>query len=96
MDWIRYKKYKDTAAKTKKPIALKIPLAIIFEVTISIFFEDKDKKNSLTSSELNFYNLKTLNYGSNLKPALTPPTANKADILVFCPSVNIYIKSSSV
>ena len=34
MDWIRYKKYNDTEAKTKKPIALKIPFAIIFEVTI--------------------------------------------------------------
>jgi len=43
-DCIRYKKYSDTAAKTKNPIALKIPFAIIFEVIISVFLEDKDKK----------------------------------------------------
>jgi len=41
---MRYKKYKDIVAKTKTPIALNIPAAIIFEFTILFFFEDNDKK----------------------------------------------------
>ena len=76
---MRYKKYKDIVAKTKTPIALNIPAAIIFEFTI-IFFEDKDKKNSLTSSE--FYILKTGKFYIP-KPALAPPETNRADILDF-------------
>lgn len=41
---MRYKKYKDTAAKIKNPTALTIPFAIIFEVTIYYFLSIKIKK----------------------------------------------------
>ena len=54
IDCIKYTKYKDKAAKTKSPIALNIPFAIIFEVIIYCFLDVKDKKNSLTSSEFIF------------------------------------------
>ena len=36
--------YNKIAAKTKKTTALKIPLAIIFDVIIFIYFDDKDIK----------------------------------------------------
>ena len=44
IDWMRYKKYKDAAAKIKNPTALIIPFAIIFEVTIYYFLRIKIKK----------------------------------------------------
>jgi hypothetical protein len=57
----------DIVAKTKTPIALNIPAAIIFEFTILIF-QDKDKKNSLTSSE--FYILKKYSFIFRNQPLL--------------------------
>lgn len=42
-DCIKYKKYKEIAAKTRNPIALKIPFAIVLDVIICDVFEVKDK-----------------------------------------------------